>query len=106
MFVSYQGQGSLGRRIQNGQKEFIVQGSGGKTETYEVKLEIKTMDAFTGHSDRLQLMKFIQSCNPRPKKVIINHGESSRCLDLASSIHKGFRIETNCPRNLDSIRIK
>jgi len=106
MFVSYQGQGSLGRRIQRGEKEFMQQGLGGKNEIYEIKLDIKTIEAFTGHSDRMQLMKYIQNCQPRPKKIIFNHGESSRCLDVASSVHKAFRVETICPRNLESVRIK
>ena len=60
----------------------------------------------TNHADRNELMTFVQRCNPKPKKVIINHGENSRCLDLASSIHKQNRIETNAPRNLETIRIK
>jgi hypothetical protein len=64
------------------------------------KLEI------SNHSDRRQLMAFVAKCMPRPKKVIINHGENSRCLDLASSLHKMFRVETNTPRNLEAIRIK
>jgi len=34
------------------------------------------------------------------------HGESSKCLDLASSIHKQFRIETIAPRTLDTVRIR
>ena len=51
-------------------------------------------------------MNFVQKCEPRPKKVIINHGENSRCLDLASSIHKNFKIETVAPRNLETVRVK
>ena len=64
------------------------------------KLEI------TAHSDRKQLMNFVYKCNPKPKKVIVMHGENSRCLDLASSIHKQNRIETAAPRVLEAIRIK
>jgi len=64
------------------------------------KLEI------SGHSDRKELMNFVGRCNPRPKKIIINHGENSRCLNLASSIHNQFKIETIAPRNLDAIRIR
>ena len=60
----------------------------------------------TAHSDRKQLMNYVYKCNPKPKKVIVGHGENSRCLDLASSIHKANRIETNAPRNLEVIRIK
>jgi len=38
--------------------------------------------------------------------VIINHGENSKVLNLTSSIHKRFRIETIAPRNLEAVRIK
>ncbi len=106
MFVSYQGQGSLGRRVQRGEKEFMQMGTKGKNQVFEIKMDIGTVEGFSGHSDRNELMRFVQNCTPRPRKVIVNHGESTRCLDLASSIHKSFRIETCCPRNLESIRIK
>jgi KH/beta-lactamase-domain protein len=105
MFVCYQGEGSLGRRIQRGEKEFTI-GSVNKPEVMQIKLTVHTIEGFTGHSGRNQLMNFISKCEPRAKKVIVNHGESSRCLDLASSIHKANRIETSAPRNLDCIRIR
>ena len=105
VFVSYQGEGSLGRRIQRGEKE-INFSQGNKHEIMKIELEVITIEGFTGHSGRKQLMNFVHNCNPRPKKVIVNHGESSRCLDLASSIHKANRIETVAPRNLDAIRLK
>ena len=44
--------------------------------------------------------------DPRPKKIILVHGENSRCLDLASSLHKLNQVETNAPKNLESIRIR
>ncbi|MBC8444159.1 hypothetical protein H8D83_01090, partial [Candidatus Woesearchaeota archaeon] len=43
---------------------------------------------------------------PRPRKVIVNHGESSKTLDLASSLHKANRIETVAPQDLETVRIK
>ncbi len=105
IFVNYQGEGSLGRRIQRGEREYST-GVGNRSEMVQVKLEVHTVDGFSGHSSRPQLMNFVQKCEPRPKKVIVNHGESSRCLDLASSIHKQFKIETLAPRNLECVRIK
>jgi len=58
------------------------------------------------HADRKELMGFVSKCSPRPKKVIVIHGESSRTLDLARSIHKQNRIETVAPRILETIRLK
>jgi len=105
VFVCYQGEGSLGRRIQRGEREISFQ-KGNKQEVMKINMDIHTIEGFSGHSSRKELMNFIYRCTPRPKKVIVNHGESSRCLDLASSIHKSYRVETVAPRNLDAIRIR
>lgn len=104
VFSCYQGEGSLGRRIRRGEREIIFK-EGQKTEVLQIKMEVHKIEV-TDHSDRRQLMNFIGKCSPKPKKVIINHGENARCLDLASSIHKAYRVETNAPRNLEAIRIK
>jgi KH/beta-lactamase-domain protein len=107
IFVNYQGEGSLGRRIQRGEREYNANGgNGNKNEVVQIKLEVHTVEGFSGHSNRTQLLNFVNKCEPHPKKIIINHGESSKCLDLASSLHKNFRVETMAPRNLESVRIK
>ena len=70
-----------------------------------VNMQVEKIE-ITDHSDRKQLMNFLGRCNPRPKKVVVTQGENSRTLDLASSIHKQFRIETVAPRNLEAVRIR
>jgi len=104
-FVCYQAAGSLGRRIMNGEKE-ITFGSGHKTETNPLKMRVEVLEGFTGHSGRNENMSFLQKLDPRPRKIIFNHGESSRCLDLASSVHKKMRVETIAPKNLEVIRLR
>ena len=104
VFTCYQGEGSLGKRIQRGERE-IVFPVGAKQEVVQLKMEIHKIE-ITAHSDRKQLMNYAFKCTPKPKKVIVCHGENSRCLDLASSIHKANRIETNAPRNLEVLRLK
>ncbi len=106
IFTCYQGPGSLGRRIQRGEREIGMRNGASKTEMMIIKMGIFTIDGLTGHSSRRELMNYIHRINPRPKKVIINHGENSRCLDLASSIHKQYRLETVAPRNLETVRLK
>jgi len=105
ILTCYQGQGSLGRRVQEGEKEIGFQ-NGNKVEMLKVNMEIHTIHGFSGHSDRRQLLSFVYNLDPKPKKVLVNHGESSKCLDLASSVHKLNRIETNAPKNLESIRLR
>jgi len=103
--VSYQGEGSLGRRIQRGDKEIAFM-NGANQEILQIKCNVVTFEEFSAHSNRKQLLNFIYKCSPRPKKVVVNHGESSRCLDFASAIHKTLRIETSAPRNLEALRLK
>lgn len=105
IFVCYQGVGSLGRQVQEGLKE-VKMSRDGKEEDIKIMLEVYTLDGLTAHSGRNQLLAFINRVHPKPKRVIINHGESSKCLDLASTIYKINRIETVAPRNLETIRIK
>jgi hypothetical protein len=104
IFTSYQGEGSLGRRIQRGETEFNFP-KGSAMETIQLKMDIEKLE-ITGHSDRKELMAFVQHCSPRPKRIIVVHGESSRCLDLARSLHNVTRVETIAPRNLDVLRLK
>ncbi len=104
IFSCYQPPGSLGHRVRGGEKE-IMFNDHGKQQVLEIKMAVHKVE-ITNHSDRRQLMNYIKRCNPSPRKVIVVHGEASRCLDLASSIHRQFRIETVAPKNLETIRIK
>ncbi len=105
VFVCYQGIGSLGRQIQEGIKEtkMVVDG---KEEIVEINLEINTITGFTAHAGRNEIISFFNNMRPKPKRVIINHGEISKSLDLASALYKLNRIETNVPRILETVRLK
>ena len=104
VIVGYQAEGTLGRRIQKGWKELPLSVEG-KTQTVKINLEVTTVDGFSGHSDRQQLMEYMRRIYPKPGRVITNHGEEGNCLDLASSIYKRYRIPTMAPMNLETIRL-
>jgi hypothetical protein len=103
IFVGYQAEGTLGRRIQKGWTEVPLP-TNGKREVVEVKMQIETVDGFSGHSDRRQLVNYVKSLSSRPEKVITVHGDESKCIELASTIYKTYRIETKAPMNLETIR--
>jgi predicted metal-dependent RNase len=106
LFVGYQAEGTMGRRIQRGWKELPIRADNGRTATVQLNLEVQTVDGLSGHSDRNQLLSFINRLGAKPSRVLVAHGEASRAIDLAKSIYKLFRIETTAPRNLESIRLK
>ncbi|MBI4983162.1 beta-CASP ribonuclease aCPSF1 [Candidatus Woesearchaeota archaeon] len=104
IFSCYQPPGSLGYRVKNGETDIMFR-ENGKQQLLSIKMDVHKVE-ITNHSDRKQLMNFVRRCNPQPRKVVVLHGESSRCLDLASSIHKQYRIETVAPKNLEVVRIR
>lgn len=101
----YQPPGGLGRQLQEGLKE-VTFNVDGKEEVVPIKLRFLSIEGFSGHSSRNELMAFMSHINPKPRKVIVNHGEQSKALDLASSIYKSQRIETVVPKNLETIRLR
>ena len=105
IFVCYQGVGSLGRQVQDGIKEtkMIVDG---KEEIVAVNLEVNTIEGFSAHAGRNELLSFFNNMRPKPKRIIINHGEVSKSLDLASTLYKLNRTETNVPRALETVRLR
>jgi KH/beta-lactamase-domain protein len=104
LFVGYQAEGTFGNRLQRGVSEATFF-DGSRQASVPVKLEVATIEGFSGHSDRVQLMNFVASLDPRPQRIILNHGEESRILDLASSLHKRFNVESRAPFNLEAIRL-
>ncbi|MCI4366165.1 MAG: beta-CASP ribonuclease aCPSF1 [Thermoplasmata archaeon] len=104
LFVGYQADGTFGRRLQRGLGEASFM-DGGRTANVPVRLEVATIEGFSGHSDRVQLMNYVASLDPRPSRIILNHGEESKILDLATALHRRFNIETRAPYNLESVRL-
>ncbi|MFC7155425.1 beta-CASP ribonuclease aCPSF1 [Halomarina halobia] len=106
VFVGYQAQGTLGRRIQNGWDEIPINGYGGRANTLQLKLDVETVDGFSGHADRNGLMNFVRTMNPRPEKVLCVHGDESSVQDLSSALYHEFNMRTFAPKNLETFRFK
>jgi KH/beta-lactamase-domain protein len=105
VFVGYQSEGSLGRRIQKGWTEIPLVEEG-KTKVFNVKMNIETLQGFSGHSNRRQLMDYVKRLSTKPEKIITCHGDPHKTVDLASSIHRSLKIETKTPLNLECTRIQ
>lgn len=105
IFVCYQGVGSLGRSVQDGLKETTMFVDG-KEEKIQINLEVDTITGLTAHAGRNEIMAFFNNLRPKPRRIIINHGEVSKSLDLASALYKTTRIETNVPRGLETLRLR
>jgi KH/beta-lactamase-domain protein len=101
----YQGPGSLGRKLQDGEKSVVMEGERGMQEI-KVNMRVELLNGLSPHSGRNELISFFNNMYPKPKRIFVNHGEISKALDLASSLYKINRIETSVPRNLEIVRLR
>jgi hypothetical protein len=104
LFVGYQSEGSLGRRVQKGMKEVVII-EDRKPKNIELKINVVTVEGFSGHADRRQLLGYVKRMNPKPERILCVHGEEKKCQELARGLNKIFHVETRVPQDLDTIRL-
>ncbi len=104
VFVGYQAQGTLGRRIQNGWDEVPLSKGGGRSERVNLDIDVQTVDGFSGHADRQGLEDFVKTMNPRPEKILCVHGDERSTQELSSALYHKYDIRTFAPKNLETFR--
>ncbi|MCD6242171.1 beta-CASP ribonuclease aCPSF1 [Candidatus Bathyarchaeota archaeon] len=106
IFVSYQIEGTLGRRVQKGIKEISMLNNEGKIEIIKVKMRVESIEGFSGHSDRRQIINYIRRVTPRPEKIIVCHGEKAKCYSIADYLRRKFNVDAVAPRVLETVRLR
>ena len=105
IFVSYQIEGTLGRRVQKGVSEVATMDNEGKMAVAQVKLQVESIEGFSGHSDRRQLIAYLTHLKPKPERVFMVHGEKSKIFSLANFIDKKAGINTIVPSVMETFRL-
>jgi len=106
IFVSYQIEGTMGRRIQKGLTEAPIINSDGKIEVMKVNLQVESVEGFSGHSDRRQLVSYIRRVKPKPERIIVVHGEKAKCLSMANLFQRKYKVETIVPEVLETVKLR
>jgi len=106
VFVSYQIEGTLGSRVQKGLAEAPMISSEGKMEITKVGLEVDSIEGFSGHSDRRQILSYLRRVTPKPERIIVCHGEKRKCLGMAKTLRSKYRVKTRAPEILETIRLR
>jgi predicted metal-dependent RNase len=78
----------------------------GRVQLLPVRMRIGMIEGFSGHSDRRQILNYLHRISPKPERVIVNHGERSKCLSMTSAIHRDLGVETRAPEVLETMRLK
>lgn len=101
VFVGYQAEGTLGRRIKEGEKVVKIFG-----EEIRVNAEIYSLEGFSGHADRDGLMWWMRSFKNKPKKIFIVHGEEQSTKEISKRIEEELKIKTHIPELGESLFIE
>jgi hypothetical protein len=106
IFVSYQIEGTLGRRVQKGITETPMINSEGKMEILKVNLRVESIEGFSGHSDRKQIFNYIRRVAPKLERMIICHGERAKCLNMLGSLQRIYKTEVLAPNILETVKLR
>jgi KH/beta-lactamase-domain protein len=105
IFVSYQINGTLGRRVLDGNtNEVSMMEKNGKVKVIPLKCKTQKIDGFSGHSDFNQILNFVSRI--KPKRVLVNHGERTKSENTASSIYNKLGIRSSVPDNREILKLR
>jgi metallo-beta-lactamase family protein len=101
LFVGYQAPGSLGRRIEDGQKDVVIDGA-----HIRVKATIGTLTGYSGHKDRDGLLQFADQAGESLEKVFAVMGEPKSELFLSQRISDFLGVEAQVPAAGETVTIE
>ena len=89
LFVGYQSEGSLGRKLQNGVRWVRLFG-----EDIAVNAEIAVLHGTSGHADQAGLLRWLSGFLEKPQMVFVNHGDDSSCIAFQKLLtQRGYYAE-------------
>jgi Predicted metal-dependent RNase, consists of a metallo-beta-lactamase domain and an RNA-binding KH domain len=89
LFVGYQAENTLGRRLLDGAKKVKIFG-----DEFTVRAEIQTANGFSAHADRTELLNWVSGVKENLKGVFVVHGEEQSALSFADALRTmgGFTV--------------
>ncbi len=81
--VGYMAEGTLGRRLLEGEKMVYIH-----KIPVEVKARMVTMMGLSGHADSFEIMHWLEPWKKKPKRVFVNHGEPLRSEAMARDLRE------------------
>lgn len=100
LIVGYQGYGSLGRLLVDGEKQVKIYG-----ETVQVNAKIHTLNGFSAHAGQSDLLKWLSSLEKAKPKVVLTHGEDLEREALASQIEERYHLKPLLPQLNEIIEV-
>lgn len=92
IFVGYQAEGTLGRRIVDGEKKVRIHG-----EEIAVNARIVMLEGYSAHADQNELLRWLEGFRRMPGKIFVSHGEEQGSVDFAQLVEDRFHVHAIVP---------
>lgn len=102
LIVGFQVEGSLGRRLHDGEKHVNIYGV-----DIDVEATVKACGAFSGHADYPGLMHWMHCFSGKPpKKVYVTHGELNSALSFSQSVEEQLHLASGVPEYGETVDLE
>ena len=92
VFVGYQAEGTLGRRLIEGAKQVRVYGV-----DVAVKAKVHTLGGFSAHADRNGLLEWVKKIKNPKMRIFVVHGEESSSQSFAKTLQSELGVVPYVP---------
>lgn len=92
LFVGYQAEGTVGRKLVEGETTVKLFG-----EEINVRARIATLAGISGHADKNMLLDWLSNTKGSVKTVFVNHGNDCVCDSFAKEIETKFGVKAIAP---------
>ena len=105
LFIGYQGEGTLGRHIQDGAKRARIDG-----EELDVRCRVRSISGFSAHADQHELEAWLghfsrAAAGAAPKSVFIVHGDPDAAEAFAARIRSELGLEAHVARHRETVTL-
>lgn len=100
LFVGFQGENTLGRRIQEGQRAVKILG-----EQYQVRAQVETIGGYSAHADRNELRDWIRKLGGPIRQAFVVHGEAEPALAMAQILREEGVRQVQIPKQGESFEL-
>jgi predicted metal-dependent RNase len=85
--------------------EVTMMDNEGKMAALSVKMHVESIEGFSGHSDRRQLVNYLTHLTPKPERIFVVHGEKQKTMTFANFMDNKAGINTIVPAILETYRL-
>jgi metallo-beta-lactamase family protein len=100
LLVGFQAEGTLGRRIQDGQKDVRILG-----DPHHIAAEVATIDGYSAHADRDELRRWVRELGGPIQRAFCVHGEPDSLLGMQRILQEEGIKDVRVPKHGERFEI-